>query len=222
MSEAHQRTERRRRRKTQLKIWISYILFSSLIVWDVCVLINTFEPLMPEHMMAGPSTNSGMMLETANFTSEEEKIMRFVVQDFMGMQVDNATLDLMEEEMYLEWLALAKVLHSRETSSIVLEVVAIAGLLLVNLVALLGLKWRHPGFLVPWMIAYFVGLCTSFFRTAVMIIEEVYEKEPDLLIEPICYSLGIGVVFSLVWIFVYTLFKELKAQPDERPAPVEV
>ena len=55
-----------------------------------------------------------------------------------------------------------------------------------------------------------------------MIIEEVYEKEPNLLIEPICYSLGIGVVFSLVWIFVYTLFKELKAQPDERPAPVEV
>ena len=84
------------------------------------------------------------------------------------------------------------------------------------------LKWRHPGFLVPWMIAYFFGLCTSFFRTAVMIIEEVYEKEPDLLIEPICYSLAIGVVFSLVWIFVYTLFKELKAQPDERPAPVEV
>ena len=215
MSEAHQRTERRRR-KTQLKIWISYILFSSLIVWDVCVLINTFEPLMPEHMMAGPSTNS------SNFTSEEEKIMRLVVQDFMGMQVDNATLDLMEEEMYLEWLALAKVLHSRETSSTVLEVVAIAGLLLVNLVALLGLKWRHPGFLVPWLIAYFVGLCTSFFRTAVMIIEEVYEKEPDFLIEPIFYSLGIGVVFSLVWIFVYTIFKELKAQPDERAAPVEV
>ena len=216
MSEAHQRTERRRR-KTQLKIWISYILFSSLIVWDVCVLINTFEPLMPEHMMAGPSTNSSMMLETANFTSEEEKIMRLVVQDFMGMQVDNATL--MKEEMYLEWLAL------RETSSIesmLLEMVAIAGHLLVNLVALLGLKWRHPGFLVPWMIAYFVGLCTSFFRTAVMIIEEVYEKEPDLLIEPIFFSLGIGVVFILVWIFVYNLFKELKAQPDERAAPVEV
>ena len=212
MSDSHQRTERRRR-KTQLKIWISYILFSSLIVWDVCVLINTFEPLMPEHMMAGPSTNS------SNFTSEEEKIMRLVVQDFMGMQVDNATLDLMEEEMYLEWLAL------RETSSIesmLLEMVAIAGHLLVNLVALLGLKWRHPGFLVPWMIAYFVGLCTSFFRTAVMIIEEVYEKEPDFLIEPIFYSLGIGVVFSLVWIFVYTIFKELKAQPDERAAPVEV
>ena len=212
MSDSHQRTERRRR-KTQLKIWISYILFSSLIVWDVCVLINTFEPLMPEHMMAGPSTNS------SNFTSEEEKIMRLVVQDFMGMQVDNATLDLMEEEMYLEWLAL------RETSSIesmLLEMVAIAGHLLVNLVALLGLKWRHPGFLVPWMIAYFVGLCTSFFRTAVMIIEEVYEKEPDLLIEPIFFSLGIGVVFSLVWIFVYTIFKELKAQPDERAAPVEV
>ena len=196
-----------------MKIWISYILFSSLIVWDVCVFINTFEPLMPEHMMAGPSTNS------SNFTSEEEKIMRLVVQDFMGMQVDNATLDLMEEEMYLEWLAL------RETSSIesmLLEMVAIAGHLLVNLVALLGLKWRHPGFLVPWMIAYFVGLCTSFFRTAVMIIEEVYEKEPDLLIEPIFFSLGIGVVFSLVWIFVYTIFKELKAQPDERAAPVEV
>ena len=213
MSDSHQRTERRRR-KTQLKIWISYILFSSLIVWDVCVLINTFEPLMPEHMMAGPSTNSSMMLETANFTSEEEKIMRLVVQDFMGMQVDNATL--MKEEMYLEWLAL------RETSSIesmLLEMVAIAGHLLVNLVALLGLKWRHPGFLVPWMIAYFVGLCTSFFRTAVMIIEEVYEKEPDLLIEPIFFSLGIAIVFSLVWIFVYT---ELKAQPDERAAPVEV
>ena len=212
MSEAHQRTERRRR-KTQLKIWISYILFSSLIVWDVCVLINTFEPLMPEHMMAGPSTNS------SNFTSEEEKIMRLVVQDFMGMRVDNATLDLIKEEMYLEWLAL------RETSSIesmLLEMVAIAGHLLVNLVALLGLKWRHPGFLVPWMIAYFVGLCTSFFRTAVMIIEEVYEKEPDLLIEPIFFSLGIDVVFSLVWIFVYTIFKELKAEPDERPSPVEV
>ena len=221
MSEAHQRTERRRR-KTQLKIWISYILFSSLIVWDVVVLISTFEPLMPEHMMAVPSTNSGMMLEMGNFTSVKEKIMGLMVQDLMGMQVDNATMDMMEEEMYLEWLALAKVLHSRETSSTVLEVVAIAGLLLVNLVALLGLKWRHPGFLVPWMIAYFVGLCTSFFRTAVMIIEEVYEKEPDFLIEPIFYSLGIGVVFSLVWIFVYTIFKELKAQPDERPAPVEV
>ena len=145
--------------------------------------------------------------------------MWLVVQDFMGMRVDNATLDLIKEEMYLEWLAL------RETSSIesmLLEMVAIAGHLLVNLVALLGLKWRHPGFLVPWMIAYFVGLCTSFFRTAVMIIEEVYEKEPDFLIEPIFYSLGIGVVFSLVWIFVYTMFKELKAQPDERPAPVEV
>ena len=211
MSDSHQRTERRRR-KTQLKIWISYILFSSLIVWDVFV-------LMPEHMTAGSSTNSGMMFETSNFTSEEEKIMRLVVQDLMGMQVDKATLDLMEEEMYLEWLAL------RETSSIesmLLEMVAIAGHLLVNLVALLGLKWRHPGFLVPWMIAYFVGLCTSFFRTAVMIIEEVYEKEPDLLIEPIFFSLGIGVVFSLAWIFVYTVFKELKAQPDERTAPVEV
>ena len=221
MSDSHQRTEGRRR-KTQLKIWISYILFSSLIVWDVCVFINTFEPLMPEHMMAGPSTNSSMMLETSKFTSEEEKIMRLVVQDFMGMQVDNATLDMMEEEMYLEWLALAKVLHSRETSSIVLEVVAIAGLLLVNLVALLGLKLRYPGFLVPWMIAYFVGLCTSYFRIAVMIIKEVYEKEPDLLIDPIFYSLGISVVFSIVWMFVYTIFKGLKAQPDQRPASVEV
>ena len=122
----------------------------------------------------------------------------------------------MEGEMYLEWLAL------QETTSMVLDVVAIASLLRFNLVALLGLTWRHPGFLVPWMIAYFVGLCTSFFRTAVMIIEEVYEKEPDFLIEPIFYSLGIGVVFSLVWIFVYTIFKELKAQPDERAAPVEV
>ena len=55
-----------------------------------------------------------------------------------------------------------------------------------------------------------------------MIIEEVYEKEPDLLIEPIFFSFSIGVVFSLAWIFVYTLFKELKAQLDERPAPVGV
>ena len=148
--------------------------------------------------------------------------MRLVVQDFMGMQVDNATLDLMEEEMYLEWLALRETSSQGDQGDQLLEVVAIAGHLLVNLVALLGLKWRHPGFLVPWMIAYFVGLCTSFFRTAVMIIEEVYEKEPDFLIEPIFYSLGIGVVFSLVWIFVYTIFKELKAQPDERAAPVEV
>ena len=84
MSDAHQKRERRRR-KTQLKISISYILLSSLIVWDVSVLINTFEPLMPGHMISGPSTNSGMMLETANFTLVEEKITGLMVQDFMGM-----------------------------------------------------------------------------------------------------------------------------------------
>ena len=55
--------------------------------------------------------------------------------------------------------ALTEVEKFKEVTTVTLEVVAIATLLLCDLVAVLGLKRRQMCFLVPWIIVSFTGLC---------------------------------------------------------------
>ena len=226
MSDIHWGTNRKDR-KFQCRIWLSYILFSALIVFDIFAVLNAVQPLLSEdpNMDLGSSNNSSKV-ETWKPTPEEKVVIGLMVKEFKEFHADNISLDLMAEmELYLDWVALAIAQESKEVTMVTLEVLAIIILLLFNLVALLGLNRRQACLLVPWMIVYFTGLCASYFRALVLLIEQVNEKEEDdSSITSIFYPLGTAIIFTLAWIFVFTIFKELirNQQEEDRPWPIRV
>ena len=226
MSDIHWGTNRKNR-KFQCRIWFSYILFSVLIVFDIFAVLNAVQPLLPEdpNMDLG-SLNNSSKVETWNHTPEEEVVIGLMVKEFKEFHADNISLDLMAKmEVYLDWVALAVAQESKEVTMVTLEVLAIVILLLFNLVALLGLNRRQACLLVPWMIVYFTGFCASYFRALVLLIEQVNEKEEDgSSITSIFYPLGTAIIFTLAWIFVFTIFKELirNQQEEDRPWPIRV
>ena len=136
MSDIPQRTSRGNRK---FRIWFSYILFSSLIVFDIFAILNTIEPLVSRDSV-DEQTNNSSMVEMTNHTSEEEVI--HLVKELKDFDAaNNVTLDLMSKmEIYLDWVALTGAQETKEVIMATLEVLAIAILLLFNLLALLGLK----------------------------------------------------------------------------------
>ena len=225
MSDIHWGTNRMER-KFQCRIWFSYILFSALIVFDIFAVLNAVQPLLSEDPMDHGSLNNSSKVETWNHTPEEEVVIGLMVKEFKEFHADNISLHLMAKmELYLDWVALAVAQESKEVTMVTLEVLAIVILLLFNLVALLGLNRRQACLLVPWMIVYFTGLCASYFRALVLLIEQVNEKEEDdSSITSIFYPLGTAIIFTLAWIFVFTIFKELirNQQEEDRPWPIRV
>ena len=219
MSDINQRTDRGNRK---FRIRFSYILFSSLIVFDIFAILNTIEPLVSRDSVE-VQTNNSSMVEMANHTSDEEVIhLVKELKDFHA--ANNVTLDLMSKmEIYLNWVALTGAQESKEVIMATLELLAIAILLLFNLLALLGLKRRQACLLVPWMIVYFTGFCACYFRTLVLLIEQAEKKYYSPSINSIFYSLGTAVVFNLAWVFVCSIFKELiKDQQEGRPGSTPV
>lgn len=217
MSDIKQRTKRKSR-KFQCRIWFSYILFSSLIVFNILLLLNAIEPLVSRDSM-DQSTDNSSKVEMKNHTSEEEAIIRILVRDF---QAENKSLDLMA--MKIAQAAMTEVQWFKEVTKVILEVVAIAILLLCDLLALLGLKRRQTCLLVPWMIVYFTGLCWSYFRALVLLLEQVFEMDDNSPpTSKILYPLSTVIVLNLAWVFVFSTCKGLKRNQQEGlPGPTVV
>ena len=202
-----------RKRKFQCQIWFSYILFSALIVFDISVL-NAIRPLL---ILPDLNENNGSKVETTNYTSEKEIVIGLIVKEFEELHADNISFELMAKmELYLDWVALAVAQESMEVRMVILKVLAIVILLIANLVAILGLNRRQACLLVPWMIVYFTGLCASYFRALVLIMEQVKEKKEG---SSIFYPLGTAIIFTLAWIFVFTIFKKLVRNQQEEDSP---
>ena len=219
----------RKNRKFLCRIWSSYILFSALIVFDIFAVLNAIQPLLSaDSIDVGPASNNGSKVEMTNYTSEEEFVISLMVKEFKEFHAENnISQDLMAKmELYLDWVALAVAQESKEVTMVILEVLAILILLIANLVALLGLNRRHACLLVPWMIVYFTGLCASYFRALVLVMEQVYEKEEDgFSITSLFFPLGTAIIFTLAWIFVFTIFKGLirnQQEEEDRPWPTRV
>ena len=201
----------------------SYILFSSLIVFDTLAIINTIQPIV-----SGDSkdlqTNNSSMVEMKNHTSDEE-VIHLLVKEFGDFQAaNNITLDLMTKmEIYLDWVASSGTQESKEVIVATLEVLAIVILILFNLVALLGMKREKACLLVPWIIIYFIGFCTSYFRALLLLIEQANKKYYSPSIISIFNTLGTAIIFNLAWVFVCIIFKELiKNQREGRPGSTQV
>ena len=163
------------------------------------------------------------MVDTTNGTSlEEEAVIRLMVKKFMDMNADNITQDSMAKvKIYLDWVALIAAQEPMEVSLVKLELLAIVLLLLLNLLALLGLKRKQACLLVPWMIAYFTGVCVSYIRALTLFIQQLTEKHDSSI--TIFYPLSTAIVFNLAWLFVLTIFKELLRNPQEgRLGPARV
>ena len=218
MSNFHER----RNRKLQCGIWFSYILFSSLIVFDIFVGLNAIEPLVAGNSIDLGADNSSRV-DTRNGTSKEEADIRLMVKEFMDFHAYNTNIsqDAMAKiEIYLNWVAVNEYQDSQEDTMATLEVLAILVLLLVNLVAILGLKRRQACLLVPWMVVYFTGTIASYFRVLVLLIEQVYETDAS---SSIFSPLSTGVIFNLAWLFVFAIFKELVGnQRDGSPRLTQV
>ena len=212
MSDIHQRTKGKNR-----KFRFSYILFSSLIAFDIFAILNTIEPLVSGDSM-DLQTNNSSMVETKKHRSEEE-VIRLMVKEFRDFYAaNNITLDLMAKmEIYLDWVDLTGAHKSTEVIVVTMEVFAYLLLLLVNLVALIGLKRGKACFLVPWMMIYFTGFCTCYFRGLLLLVEQANAKYYGPSITSIFYTLATGIVFNLAWVFVCIIFKELvKDQGESR------
>ena len=221
MSDTHQGAILRKR-KFQCQIWFSYILFSALIVFDIFAVLNAIQPLLN---LPDLNANNGSKVEMTNYTSEEEIVIGLIVKEFEELHADNVSFELMAKmELYLDWVALAVAQESMEVSMVILEVLAILILLIANLVALLGLNRRQACLLVPWMVVYFTGLCASYFRALVLLMEQVFEKE-GFPITSLFFPLGTAIIFTLAWIFVFTIFKGLirnQQEEEDRPWPTRV
>ena len=217
-------TQQRKNRKNRCRFWFCYILFSTLIFFNIFAILNTIEPLVSGDSM-DLQTNNSSMIEMANHTLEEE-VIQLVVKEFKDFHdANNITLDLMSKmDIYLEWVALTGTEESTEVMVATMEVLAISILLLFNLVALLGVKRGQACLLVPWMIIYFTGFCASYFQALVLLIELADEKyNGPSSITSIFYSLATATVFNLAWVFVCTIFKELiKDQREGRPESTPV
>ena len=202
----------RKNMKFQCQIWISYVLFISLMVYDIFALLNATEPLISKDDI-DLGNNNFSMNETTNQTAEEPYV-RLMVKKMMDSHPDNITLDLMAKDRYLDWLAVIQ--ESKEVGiEVTLEVLAISVLLLVNLLALVGLKRGQAFLLVPWMIVYFTGLFASYFRTLVILLEQVFRKDANTSISSIYYPLATATIFTLAWVFVFNIFKRIKSNLDE-------
>ena len=202
----------RKNMKFQCQIWISYVLFISLMVYDIFALLNATEPLISKDDI-DLGNNNFSMNETTNQTADEPYV-RLMVKKMMDSHPDNITVDLMAKDRYLDWLAVIQ--ESKEVGiEVTLEVLAISVLLLVNLLALVGLKRGQAFFLVPWMIVYFTGLFASYFRTLVILLEQVFRKDANTSISSIYYPLATATIFTLAWVFVFNIFKRIKSNLDE-------
>ena len=198
--------------KFQCQIWISYVLFISLMVYDIFALLNATEPLISKDDI-DLGNNNFSMNETTNQTADEPYV-RLMVKKMMDSHPDNITLDRMAKDRYLDWLAVIQ--ESKEVGiEVTLEVLAISVLLLVNLLALVGLKRGQAFLLVPWMIVYFTGLFASYFRTLVILLEQVFRKDANTSISSIYYPLATATIFTLAWVFVFNIFKRIKSNLDE-------
>ena len=202
----------RKNMKFQCQIWILYVLFISLMVYDIFALLNATEPLISKDDI-DLGNNNFSMNETTNQTADEPYV-RLMVKKMMDSHPDNITLYLMAKDRYLDWLAVIQ--ESKEVGiEVTLEVLAISVLLLVNLLALVGLKRGQAFFLVPWMIVYFTGLFASYFRTLVILLEQVFRKDANTSISSIYYPLATATIFTLAWVFVFNIFKRIKSNLDE-------
>ena len=76
----------RENRKFQCRIWFSYILFSTLIVFDTLAILNAIIKLLVSEDSMGLSTDNSSKVEMTNHTSEEEVVICPLVYDF---QADN-------------------------------------------------------------------------------------------------------------------------------------
>ena len=205
--------------KFQCQIWISYVLFISLMVYDIFALLNATEPLISKDDI-DLGNNNFSMNETTNQTADEPYV-RLMVKQMMDSHPDNITLDLMAKDRYLDWLAVIQ--ESNEVGiEVTLEVLAISVLLLVNLLALVGLKRGQAFFLVPWMIVYFTGLFASYFRTLVILLEQVFRKDANTSISSIYYPLATATIFTLAWVFVFNIFKRIQSNLDEESGSTRV
>lgn len=215
MSDIPQRTNRGYRK---FQFWFSYILFSSLIVFDIFAFLNTIEPLVSADSL-DEQTNNSSMVEMANHTFEEEVIhLVKELKDFHA--ANNVTLDLMSKmEIYLDWVAHIGAQESKEVIMATLEVLFIAILILVDLLALLGLKRRQACLLVPWMMVYFTRFCACYFQALVLLIEQADKKYHSPSITSIFFSLGTAVVFNFAWVFVCSIFKELIKDQQQKGRP---
>ena len=194
MSDIHQRPNGK-------KFQFSYILFSSLIVFDIFVILNTIRPLVSGNSI-DLQTNNSSLIETKNHTSEEED-NRLMVEEFWEFCAsNNITLDMKTKmKIYRDW-------------------VATVILLLVDLVALLALKKGKACLLVPWMIIYCIGFCTCYFRALLLLIMDRGNKN---YYGSVFYTLGAAIGFNLAWIFVCSIFKELiKTQEESRQGSTPV
>ena len=126
MSDNHQRTTRKNR-KNRCRFWFSYILFSSLIFFNIFAILNTIEPLVSGDSM-DVQTNNSSMVKMGNHTSEEE-VIQLMVKEFKDFHAaNNITLDLMSKmDIYLEWVALNGAQESMEVMMATMEVLAIVG-----------------------------------------------------------------------------------------------
>ena len=206
-------------RKLQCQIWLSYILFSALIVFDIFVVLNVSEPLVSRDCMEHANgTDNSSKVELVNQRLKEGVSTRLLVEQFINsLLADNNDLELMrlaKMEIHLDLLAIRTA--QEEFKEDIMVTLAIVTIILFNLLALFGLKRRQACLLVPWMIVYLTGFCMSYLRALVLLVEQVYKKDEDSLsITAIFYHLSTAVIFNLAWVFVFTTFKELKRNQQE-------
>ena len=65
------------------------------------------------------------------------------------------------------------------------------------------------------MIVYFTGLFASYFRTLVILLEQVFKKDANTSISSIYYPLATATIFTIAWVFVFNIFKRIKSNLDE-------
>ena len=212
MSDIHQRTNRQRR-----KFHFSYILFSSLIVFDIFAILNTIQPLVSGNSV-DQQTKDMSLIEMKNLTPEEEDNSLLVKEFWEFGAANNITLDMKTKmKIYRDWVAITGAHESREVIVATINVFAIVILILVDLVALLALKKEKACLLVPWMIIYCTGFCTCYFRAFLLL------KDQNFSFSSVFYTLGAAIGFNLVWVFVCSIFKELlKTQGENSHGPIPV